>query len=69
MRADPMKTFDVTTEERDEAVHVRLLAASSTSRARPRSRTSSRASRPTRPELIVLDLRELAFMDSTACGC
>ena len=59
-----MKTFDVTTEDRGGAVHVQLSGELDISTA-PKVEDELARIEPGRPELIVLDLRKLAFMDST----
>jgi anti-sigma B factor antagonist len=59
-----MKTFDVTSEDRGEAVHVRLTGELDISTA-PKVEDELARVEPGRPALIVLDLRNLAFMDST----
>jgi anti-anti-sigma factor len=59
-----MKTFDVTSEQRGATVHVRLSGELDISTA---SKVEDELARvePNRPETIILDLRSLAFMDST----
>ena len=59
-----MKTFDVTSEQRGETVFVRLSGELDISSA---SKVEDELARvePSRPETIVLDLRNLVFMDST----
>jgi anti-sigma B factor antagonist len=59
-----MKTFDVTSEQRGGTVYVRLSGELDISTA---SKVEDELARvePTQPETIVLDLRTLAFMDST----
>jgi anti-anti-sigma factor len=59
-----MKTFDVTSEQRGDTVHVRLSGELDISSAAKVEDELARAE-PERPELIILDLRNLAFMDST----
>jgi len=59
-----MKTFDVTSEQRGDIVHVRLSGELDISSA-PKVEDELARVEPDRPELIVLDLRNLAFMDST----
>jgi anti-anti-sigma factor len=59
-----MKTFDVTTEDLGDAVHVRLSGELDISTA-PKVEDELARVEPNRPDLIVLDLRNLAFMDST----
>ena len=59
-----MKTFDVTSEQRGDHVHVRLSGELDISSA-PKVEDELARVEPNRPELIVLDLRNLAFMDST----
>jgi anti-anti-sigma factor len=59
-----MKTFDVTTEDRGATVHVRLSGELDISTA-PKVEDELARVEPNRPDLIVLDLRNLAFMDST----
>ena len=59
-----MKTFDVTAEKRDGTVHLRLAGELDISTA-PKVEDELARVEPNRPELIVLDLRNLAFMDST----
>src|SRR5829696_4824194 len=59
-----MKTFDVTSEQRGDIVHVRLSGELDISSA-PKVEDELARIEPERPELIVLDLRNLAFMDST----
>ncbi|HEX8856915.1 MAG TPA: STAS domain-containing protein [Thermoleophilaceae bacterium] len=59
-----MRAFDVKTSEQDGAVRLELsgeLDISSAARAEAELRRAEEA----KPELIVLDLRRLAFMDST----
>ena len=59
-----MKTFDVTSDKRGDTVHVRLSGELDISSA---SKVEDELARvePDRPDLILLDLRNLAFMDST----
>lgn len=59
-----MKTFDVTSQQHGDTVHVRLTGELDISTA---SKVEDELARvePNRPESIVLDLRNLAFMDST----
>jgi anti-anti-sigma factor len=64
MRFWPMKTFDVTTDDRNGAVHIRLAGELDISTA-PKVEDELARVEPNRPDLIVLDLRNLAFMDST----
>jgi anti-sigma B factor antagonist len=59
-----MKTFDVTSEQRGDTVHLRLSGELDISSA-PKVEDELARVEPERPELIVLDLRHLAFMDST----
>jgi anti-anti-sigma factor len=59
-----MKTFDVTSEQRGDTVHVRLSGELDISSAAKVEDELARVE-PDRPELILLDLRNLAFMDST----
>jgi anti-anti-sigma factor len=59
-----MKTFDVTAEDRGDLVHLRLSGELDISTA-PKVEDELARVEPKRPELIVLDLRNLAFMDST----
>jgi anti-anti-sigma factor len=59
-----MKTFDVTSEQRGDTVLVRLSGELDISSA-PKVEDELARVEPDRPELIVLDLRNLAFMDST----
>ena len=59
-----MKTFDVTAEDRGDLVHLRLSGELDISTA-PKVEDELARVEPNRPELIVLDLRNLAFMDST----
>ena len=56
--------FGVTIEQRDGAVHVRLSGELDISTAQ-QLEDDLRRVEAERPELIVLDLRDLAFMDST----
>jgi anti-sigma B factor antagonist len=60
----PMKTFDVTTEDRGEAVHIRLSGELDISTA-PKVEDELARVEPNRPDLIILDLSRLGFMDST----
>lgn len=59
-----MKTFEVTSEQHGDTVHVQLSGELDISSA---SKVEDELARvePSRPETIILDLRELAFMDST----
>jgi stage II sporulation protein AA (anti-sigma F factor antagonist) len=59
-----MKTFDVTTEDRGEAVHIRLSGELDISTA-PKVEDELARVEPNRPDLIILDLSKLGFMDST----
>jgi anti-anti-sigma factor len=59
-----MKTFDVTSERRGDTVLVRLSGELDISSA-PKVEDALARVEPDRPDLIVLDLRDLAFMDST----
>jgi anti-anti-sigma factor len=59
-----MKTFDVTSEQRGDTVLVRLSGELDISSA-PKVEDELARVEPARPGLIVLDLRNLAFMDST----
>jgi anti-anti-sigma factor len=59
-----MKTFDVTTEQRGDTVHLRLSGELDISSAAKVEDELARVE-PDRPGVIVLDLRNLAFMDST----
>jgi anti-anti-sigma factor len=59
-----MKTFEVTSEQRGDVVHVRLTGELDISSA-PKVEDELARVEPDRPGLIVLDLRQLAFMDST----
>ena len=59
-----MKTFDVTSERRGDTVLVRLSGELDISSA-PKVEDALARVEPDRPELLVLDLRNLAFMDST----
>jgi anti-anti-sigma factor len=59
-----MKTFDVTTEHRGDIAHVKLSGELDISTA-PKVEDELARIEPNRPDLIVLDLRNLAFMDST----
>ena len=59
-----MKTFEVTTDQRGDTVHIRLSGELDISSA-PRVEDELARVEPDGPELIVLDLRNLAFMDST----
>jgi anti-anti-sigma factor len=59
-----MKSFEVTTEDRSGAVHLRLSGELDISTA-PKVEDELARIEPDRPDLIVLDLRNLAFMDST----
>ena len=59
-----MKTFDVTSEQRGDTVIVRLSGELDISSA-PKVEDELARVEPDRPEVIVLDLRNLAFMDST----
>jgi anti-anti-sigma factor len=59
-----MKTFDVTSEQLGDTVHVRLSGELDISSATKVEDELARVE-PSRPDLIVLDLRALAFMDST----
>jgi anti-sigma B factor antagonist len=59
-----MKTFDVTSEQRGTTVHMRLSGELDISSAAKVEDELARVE-PDRPELILLDLRNLAFMDST----
>jgi anti-sigma B factor antagonist len=56
--------FGVTIEQRDDAVHLKLSGELDISTAQLLEDDLHRVEAE-RPELIVLDLRELAFMDST----
>jgi anti-sigma B factor antagonist len=56
--------FDVTIEEQGPAVHVRLTGELDISTA-TRLEDDLRRVEANRPELIVLDLKALSFMDST----
>src|SRR3954453_5209865 len=62
-----MKTFDVTSEQRGGTVLVKLFGELDISSA-PKVEDELARVEPDRPELIVLDLRKLAFMDSTGLG-
>jgi anti-sigma B factor antagonist len=64
VRAVSSSPFEVTIEERDGAVHVALSGELDISTAQ-QLEDDLRRVEAERPELIVLDLRELAFMDST----
>ena len=59
-----MKTFDVTSEQRGDTVHLRLSGELDISSAAKVEDELARIE-PERPATIVLDLRSLAFMDST----
>ena len=59
-----MKTFDVTADDRGDSVHLRLSGELDISTA-PKVEDELARVEPNRPELIVLDLTDLAFMDST----
>jgi len=59
-----MKTFDVTSEQRGATVLVRLSGELDISSA-PKVEDELARVEPDRPERLVLDLRNLAFMDST----
>jgi len=59
-----MRTFDVTSARRVDTVHLRLSGELDISSA-PKVEDELARVEPGRPELIVLDLRNLAFMDST----
>ncbi len=59
-----MKTFDVTSEVRGDTAHLQLSGELDISTA-PKVEDELARVEPDRPELIVLDLRNLAFMDST----
>jgi anti-anti-sigma factor len=59
-----MKTFNVTSEDRGDTVVVRLSGELDISTA-PKVEDELARVEPNRPELIVLDLRNLAFMDSS----
>jgi anti-sigma B factor antagonist len=59
-----MKTFDVTSEQRGNTVLLRLSGELDISSA-PQVEEQLARLEPERPELIVFDLRNLAFMDST----
>jgi anti-anti-sigma factor len=59
-----MKTFYVTSERRGGTVHVKLSGELDISSA-PKVEDELARVEPDRPEVIVLDLRNLAFMDST----
>jgi anti-anti-sigma factor len=56
--------FGVTIEQRDDAVHLKLSGELDISTAQLLEDDLHRVEAE-RPELIVLDLRDLAFMDST----
>jgi anti-sigma B factor antagonist len=59
-----MKTFDVTADDRGASVHLRLSGELDISTA-PKVEDELARVEPNRPETIVLDLSNLAFMDST----
>jgi anti-anti-sigma factor len=59
-----MKTFNVTSEQHGGTVLVKLSGELDISSA-PKVEDELARVEPDRPELIVLDLRNLAFMDST----
>jgi anti-anti-sigma factor len=59
-----MKTFDVTADDRGDSVHLRLSGELDISTA-PKVEDELARVEPNRPETIVLDLSNLAFMDST----
>jgi anti-anti-sigma factor len=59
-----MKSFDVTSEQRGDTVHVRLSGELDISTA-PKVEDELARVEPERPGRIVLDLSNLAFMDST----
>ena len=59
-----MKTFEVTAEHRGDTVHLRLAGELDISTA-PKVEDELARVEPNRPEVIVLDLSDLAFMDST----
>jgi anti-anti-sigma factor len=59
-----MKTFDVTREQHGDSVHLRLSGELDISSAAKVEDELARIE-PDRPSTIVLDLRSLAFMDST----
>ena len=59
-----MKTFDVTSEHHGDSVHLRLSGELDISSAAKVEDELARIE-PDRPGTIVLDLRSLAFMDST----
>jgi anti-anti-sigma factor len=59
-----MKTFDVTSEQRGDTVHLRLSGELDISSATKVEDELARIE-PDGPATIVLDLRNLAFMDST----
>ena len=59
-----MKTFDVTSEQHGDSAHLRLSGELDISSAAKVDDELARVEQD-RPELIVLDLRQLAFMDST----
>ncbi|MEA2479209.1 MAG: anti-sigma factor antagonist [Thermoleophilaceae bacterium] len=59
-----MKTFEVTSEDRGSAVHMRLSGELDISSATKVEDELARVE-PGRPDVIVLDLRGLDFMDST----
>jgi anti-sigma B factor antagonist len=64
LRAVNSSPFGVTIERRDDAVHLRLSGELDISTAQLLEDDLRRVETE-RPELIVLDLRDLAFMDST----
>jgi anti-sigma B factor antagonist len=59
-----MKTFDVTADDSGGRVHLRLSGELDISTA-PKVEDELARVEPNRPETIVLDLSNLAFMDST----
>src|SRR3712207_5618243 len=59
-----MKSFDVTSESRGDTCHVRLSGELDISSATKVEDELARVE-PNQPETLVLDLRNLAFMDST----
>ena len=59
-----MKTFDVTSEQHGQTVLVKLSGELDISSA-PKVEDELARLEPDHPEVIVLDLRNLAFMDST----
>jgi anti-anti-sigma factor len=59
-----MKSFDVTTQDTNGAVHIRLTGELDISTA-PKVEDELARVEPNRPDVIVLNLSNLTFMDST----